>query len=1295
MQPKNLFYRNYGVRTPAQIRNPKIVTLSSIEIPRAATIYSLDEVTLDRTSPPYNMVGDDFFVYNITELTSKIASPMEHAVSLAPLRKQIREMGGRLLTESLDVLKSPKPVVVNASLLKEKYRYKASPVQALDEYSNYIQTIINAVSNDESERAILITIPVDDNKYDKQWLKFASAKPKLWLKSNAPTPSAQLWIELNKYWLNEDSWFTPLKHKDVIFIFHKQDYAVVLHNAAFLVLDSEADLKDESNGLMTSSMHFNEMQVRALIPTLRESLIMATPKVVTNSQGIIDSVSLDASTVGVPPTAESELEKHAGDDKVLRKLITIASETPDPFTGKPLTTIDTTTVEELKVPTKIVSDTRIDPTLRDITSTTFDTLYITSGQYHKDIANAIKGIQTAGILVTGIEAIPVESVLGDSIVIKVSTRGLDGTSSTINMTIPALNADGSYTVDNTNYRMRKQHVESPIVKVSPSKVILSSYFGTLFITRSTKAVDDIGRFLVRIISGQISTSQTMSGLAIPVFDREANTPKLYAKISQAYEVITDTDYRLYFNYPKRINQPFYNKTLEKNGNVWCGTYKGSAMAITPDHELMVNGESIGSLLGLLGIPENRLPTEFAQMKVMGVEVPVGVFLGSRIGLSHILNAGCKYQLSTEKRPETRLLTFQFKDVKVYVTEYTNPSYELIINSLTKMDKVMSRYAMETFDNPDVYQLWVEEQGLAIRYYNEFEHLDNMFIDDVSTRGLLAEMNEPTEFKALVIRACELLNTEKHSRPGDGKLMRIRGNERIPGFIYKSLSVSVRGYKNSTNPNKRKMELAPWEVFNMVTGDNSVKPVENNNPLQYVKERETVTLAGQGGRNSEALSMENRLYDPNDVGFIGEASTDNGSVGMVAFLSASPKIGGLRGTNVSDVNDTTEDPAACYTTSYMLAPGLQKDHMPRVSFVNIQNTHNININGVETPYVRTGYEYVFPHKVGKVYAWMAKADGEVTKKTADLITVKFSDGTIETGPLGIVPGTSGDKTYPHNIISHLKTGDKFSKEASITYNDAFFKQDDLYPDLLCYVQARMVDTALLEDLYTHEDSCTLTDRLVPSMTTKKLAVKSLVLNASDEISEVKDIGDYVSPETVIMTITDAIGAYATGSSKQDALKELMASVPKAGVKGKVIDIEVLYYSDLEDLSPSIQMLVATTDARLRVKRLAQEKRPVTGQIGHGHRINGNPMLPGTLEIKYYILSENGVTRGDKFVFGNQLKATVGKVFPGLGYTVNGISYEATFGYRSVLARIVQSYQDGGAYARFMEFLGHHLAKKLGV
>ena len=907
--------------------------------------------------------------------------------------------------------------------------------------------------------------------------------------------------------------------------------------------------------------------------------------------------------------------------------------------------------------------------------------------------NAIKGIGNAGIIVTGIEVTPIPSVLGDSELIKVHTRGVDGGTSTLSMTIPALNDDGSFTVDNVDYRMRNQHVEPPIIKVTPAKVVLNSYFGTMFVTRSPKMTDNITRFLEKMVSAKIAQDPNITGIALPVFDYTVNTPPHYAKLAQVYESVKGPDFYLYVNYANRHTIPGYDKAKETYG-IACGIYKGKLMTMASNNTLYVDGSPIGTIFTLLDIPEDKIPQEYAQMKVMGVEIPVGVFLGSRIGLLAIINKGCKYELTDRRRHEGAILSFTFKDTYLHITEFLYPAYLLIMNSMLKMASVMKQYTFEAFNSPDVYQLWVEEQGLAIRYFNEFEIIDKLFIDDVSTRQLLAQMNEPTEFKALLIRACEMLSVEQHSRPGDGSLMRIRGNERIPGFIYKALSVSVRGYKNHTNVNKKKLELAPWEVFNLITGDNSVKPTENNNPIQFVKEKETVTLAGMGGRSSEALSVENRMYDVNDVGFIGEASTDSGAVGMVSFLSASAKIANLRGQNASTITNTKEDPAACYTTSYMLAPGLQSDHMPRVSFVNIQNTHNINIHGAETPYVRTEYEYVFPYKVGKSYAWMAKQDGVVVKLTKDMIVVKYKDGTTESGPLGYVPGRSADKTYPHHIVTDLHINHSFKVEDPITYNDAFFARDDLYPNRLCYKQAKMVNVAYIDDLNTHEDSCTVSRTIVPDLTTSKLTVRSILLNATDEIANALNIGDFVYPDTTIMTITDAIGTYA-GDADADSLKDLMAAVPKANTKGEVIDIEALYYSEFDELSASIQMLVSIADTRLKVKREALGKSKVTGQVGHGHRISGTPMLPGMIEIKYYILSENGVTRGDKFVVGHQLKATIGQVLPDTMRTTNGMTFDVTFGYRSVLARIVHSYQDVGAYSRFMEYFGKYLADKLGV
>lgn len=1295
MLPVNAFYRALGARTHEHLKNPRILSVETLELPKYATVYYFNPHGFDQHSFPVTSLTDTFFVHNVTNLTSFVGNPKEKPFKLTTLRQLVKAIGGRLLTTDLTTTTTVHPVLVNFSALHDKYRYTQTITSDIDAFINYSVTLLDSVANNADapgNRTIIVTIPSYNTVVDKQWLKLAETKPRLWLKNNMSNIMDVLWIELNKYWLGKESWFDVLRNKNVFFVFHNTSYAILMHNAVFSVYE-DTNEKDDSNGLVYNIPKLPESSIRQLLPNLLLSLHLATPEQATVVHDAVERTVLTAADMGIPPTPDKVLTELTAKDKTLRKAVEDASTTPDPFTNTPLTKISSVDEKASALNEVRVSTSPASKHLVNITSTEFHSQYITSGLYRTDLMNAIKGIGNIGIIITGIEVTSIPSILGDSELIKVHTRGVDGGTSTLHMTIPALNSDGSFTVDNIDYRMRNQHVEPPIIKVTPYKVVLNSYFGTMFITRSQKMVDNVTRFLEKVIASKLAQDPAYSGIARPVFDYTVKTPSHYAKLAQLYEWVKGPDFYLYVNYAKRHTIPNYNKDKEAHGIV-CGVYKGKLMTMAFDNTLYVDGEPIGTIFTLLDIPENKVPLEYAQMKVMGKEIPVGVFLGSRIGLKAILDKGCKYVVTDKRTHDQAILSLRFSDSYVHITSYKYPAYELIVNSMLQMDTIMKQYPLIEFDSPDVYQLWVEDQGLAIRYFNEFEIIDKLFIDDVSTRQLLKQMREPTEFKELLVRACEMLSVEQHSRPGDGSLMRIRGNERIPGFIYKALTVSVRGYKNHTNVNKRKLELAPWEVFNLITGDNSVKPTENNNPIQFVKEKETVTLAGVGGRSSDALSVENRMYDVNDVGFIGEASTDSGAVGMVSFLSAAPKIANLRGQNNSTIKNAKEDPAACYTTSYMLAPGLQSDHMPRVSFVNIQNTHNINIHGVETPYVRTEYEYVFPYKVGKTHAWMAKQNGTVIKLTKDMIVVKYKDGTTENGPLGYVPGRSADKVYPHLIVTDLKVNQSFSIEDPITYNSAFFKRDDLYPNKLCYMQAKMVDVAYIDDLNTHEDSCTVSKTIVPDLTTSKFTVRSIILNSTDEIANVINIGDTVSPDTTLMTITDAIGAYA-GDSSADSLKDLLASVPKANTKGEVIDIEVLYYSEFDDLSASIQMLAAIADARLKVKREALGKSKVTGQIGHGHRIGGKPMLPGMIEVKYYILSNNGVTRGDKFVVGHQLKATVGQVLPSTMRTTNGITFDVTFSYRSVLARIVHSYQDVGAYSRFMEYLGKYLAQKLGV
>ena len=60
-----------------------------------------------------------------------------------------------------------------------------------------------------------------------------------------------------------------------------------------------------------------------------------------------------------------------------------------------------------------------------------------------------------------------------------------------------------------------------------------------------------------------------------------------------------------------------------------------------------------------------------------------------------------------------------------------------------------------------------------------------------------------------------------------------------------------------------------------------------------------------------------------------------------------------------------------------------------------------------------------------------------------------------------------------------------------------------------------------------------------------------------------------------------------------------------------------------------------------------------------------------EVRFYITVQTGTSAGDKLVFSNQLKSTIGEVMDYEMRTKDGEEIEAVFGFRSIAARIVSS------------------------
>jgi hypothetical protein len=138
---------------------------------------------------------------------------------------------------------------------------------------------------------------------------------------------------------------------------------------------------------------------------------------------------------------------------------------------------------------------------------------------------------------------------------------------------------------------------------------------------------------------------------------------------------------------------------------------------------------------------------------------------------------------------------------------------------------------------------------------------------------------------------------------------------------------------------------------------------------------------------------------------------------------------------------------------------------------------------------------------------------------------------------------------------------------------------------------------------------------------------------------------------------------------ESLKRLSSNAPQAKVVGTVDRYEVFYHGAKEDMSPSLRSLANISDKMMgEVKNITGYS---NGKVDGEYRVEGNPLLLDTAEIKVYITTSSSSGTGDKSVFANQMKSTHGEVMSYDMHTETGEKIDAVFGFRSISNRIVNS------------------------
>lgn len=954
------------------------------------------------------------------------------------------------------------------------------------------------------------------------------------------------------------------------------------------------------------------------------------------------------------------------------------------------------------------SPTVLDKTMLKSKLNEFDAKYV-KRVLHRDIANVVLSLQRAGIAVTSYKVEKIENILGGYEDHVVRLAPVTGMPSTLRLKLPIIREDGTYTTNGVKYRHRKQRGDLPIRKTEPNVVALTSYFGKSFITRGKRISDSYTHWL-KTAAMSMAIDPTHSHLTDPicdnVFDQSLSVPRAYSAISQSLaEVTVAGRYRLKFDLKKATKDDNIT-TYPRSAPTYVGKdlQTGEPLFLTPQGAVwaMREGghEDLGPLDRFIGADHNSAPLEYATARVFGKDIPVGVILALEMGLERLI-AALRVTPRIVPAGERVVLAegeyaLQFSDETLVFSRLdegvsnTNQLASMILGGFHEYHRSLRLFSAHSFDKRGAYVNLLDTNGIGVRYVRELDLMNQMFVDPI-TRDILLEMKEPTSWHGLLLRSCQMLLNDQHPDELDPAFMRIKGYERISGAIYTELIHALRIHNGALGKANSSVQLNPYAVWRRISEDPVKLQVSEINPLSTLKDQESVTYVGEGGRGKRSMTKDTRGYHPNDMGTISEATVDSSDVSVNIHTSADPQFTSLRGMSSRfDLNNP--NPTSLLSTSALLAPASDKDDPKRVNFVSIQQKHAIACDGYHQHVVRTGYDTVLAHRVDSLYAQTAKQEGVVKNRTDKAVLVEYADGTTEGFEIGRRFGNSQGLTVAHEIVTPLHEGDKFAVGDPIIYNAGFFEPDFFNPKQIVWKNSVLLRTVLLESTQTHEDSSSLTARAAAKLTTRITKVKTIVISFEQAISNLVKQGDQVSADSVLCVIQDAVTANSKLFNEQslETLKLLNAQTPRARVKGQVEKVEVFYHGEKDDMSDSVRQLCDWGDAQLRKQASAQGLKPTLGLVDSGFRIENNPLGLDQVAIRIYITSNVGAGVGDKGVFANQLKTCFGEILAEPMKTEDGQEIDAVFGYRSLEARIVESPMIMGTTATLLKLIGKRTA-----
>lgn len=948
-------------------------------------------------------------------------------------------------------------------------------------------------------------------------------------------------------------------------------------------------------------------------------------------------------------------------------------------------------------------DTIHDKSLLYSSTQEWDKKYI-KNNFQKNIIQNILSLQAAGIIVKDVNVKRENTAVTVVDTVTVQVQPVNGPVSTISFKLPVINELGIFMAGGIKYRMDKQVGELPIVKIKPNRVGLTSYYGSkLFVIRNENSSSNIAKYLLKHIYLENSNpdgniDRLIYGANILIQNK---LPRVYTGIAEQVESFTvkDKGFVFFFGY-KKLDKFFNPEELElisKSGFTPAGRGKNILLGMDQNGDIYSISDKevlpLGFIAQLINPDLSTGPLEYSELTIYSKRIPLILAFTYIYGLEPALNKlGIKFEIvpaNARYSVSHDVFKLKFNDI-AYILKIDTLESKLLVGGFNTVRKKITSHKASDLNKPTIYSSLLSGLGVNNTILKELKLIWDMFIDPI-TLGLLVKFKEPTTFEGLLIKANELLVNDYVPKATE---VRYKGYERIPGMVYKELVTSVRAYRAQGSIGNNPVGMNPEAVWLDILSDETKVLIEESNPIHNIKEGESVTHVGDGGRSSITMVKSTRGFKQSDLGIVSESTPDSSKVGIRYYLTPNANILSVDGVTRA-YDETTDGPSSVVSTTALLSASVTKDDGKRVNFISIQHSHGVAGKGYQLMPYRTGYEEIIGYRTSELFCSNSKKDGKVVSIDTKYLKVEYADGSTETFKLGVSHGTATGVTIPHTLVSGLKVGDKFKTGDTLVYNSGFFKPSEMDSKLVSYMSGILARVALIDTSDTIEDGVNINKAMADKLETPSCRLHAVVLDKDMRVYNLLKIGTVVEPDSILCTTENALGdtEMSKNSDALAALTQLAGLNPKAKVYGVISNIEVLYYCDVEDCHPTIQDVIKTYD-NVRTKHVKElgTGEAKTGRINETIRVANKKILEGQVVIKIFMDYYTSMNSGDKLVVGNQLKCTVTRVLTTPSTSEDGQVVDADFGRKSITARVVQSCDIMGCMNTCLLEMSYQMGKK---